>query len=280
MADTNLTRGPDPLSLQVARNTQTRLAWEGYQSHRDRVMQLLCKEAVSATPSKIRLMVLGAGNCNDLDLAQLLRHYREVHLVDLDRDALESAVSRQKVAGDPNLYLHAPVDLLPDTMEAALAALPQVEVVATICLISQLLEVFIAKQSRNLTDPRQLSEAADKLVNQHLQRLGSLALPGGAVWLITDIVSSQTLPELASVSEEALPGLLGQALQQGNFFLGLHPGRLQQGMAALQSTQTMDPSERRVISGPSAVHVAGPWKWTMGPKVFAVVAVRTCLIVS
>lgn len=280
MADTNLNSDPDPLPLQVARNTQTRLAWEGYQSHRDRVMQLLSKEAVSATPSQIRIMVLGAGNCNDLDLAQLLRHYREVHLVDLDRDALESAVSRQKVAGDLNLHLHAPVDLLPDAMEAALNALPQVEVVASICLISQLLEVFIAKQSKNLTDPRQLSEAADKLVAQHLQQLRSLALPGGAVWLITDIVSSQTLPELASASEEALPGLLGQALQRGNFFLGLHPGRLQQGMAALQSPQIMDPSEIRMFAGPSAVHVAGPWKWTMGPKVFAAVAVRTCLIAS
>lgn len=272
MADKDANPGANPLELQLARNTQTRLAWDGYQSHRDKVMQLLCKEADSAEASKKRLMVLGAGNCNDLDLVQLLQVYREVHLVDLDRESLESAVSRQLVPGHPHLYLHAPVNLLPDAMDPAAAALPQVEVVASICLISQLLEVSIAKQSKTLTDPRQLSETAELLVAQHLRQLGRLALPGGAVWLITDIVSSQTLPELAETPEGALPGLLQQALQRGNFFLGLHPGRLQQGMAALRLARTKEPSEGGGCSGLSEVAVAGPWKWTMGPKVFAVVA--------
>lgn len=272
MADKDANPGANPLELQVARNTQTRLAWDGYQSHRDHVMQLLCKEAGSAETSKKRLMVLGAGNCNDLDLVQLLQVYREVHLVDLDREALESAVSRQQVTAHPHLHLHAPVNLLPDAGDPAAAALPKVEVVASICLISQLLEVSIAKQSKTLTDPRQLSETADQLVAQHLRGLGSLALAGGAVWLITDIVSSQTLPELAETSEAGLPGLLRQALQRGNFFLGLHPGRLQQGLAALRSALAIDSSEGGGGDGFSEVAVVGPWKWIMGPKAFAVVA--------
>jgi len=272
VTDTNPNSKTDPIALQVARNTQTRMAWDGYQSHRDNVMLLLCKEAVAAAPSTNRLMVLGAGNCNDLDLAKLLQHYRELHLVDLDSDALESAVSRQQVAAHPHLHLQSPVNLLPDAMDPAVAALPRVEVVASTCLISQLLEVSIAKQSKTLSDPRQLSETAEQLVAQHLRQLGELVLPGGLVWLITDIVSSQTLPELVETPDAAIPGLLRMALQRGNFFLGLHPGRLQQGMAAVRSALLRDPSNRGDVAGSAAVDVVGPWRWMMGPKVFAVVA--------
>ncbi|MBO0698821.1 MAG: hypothetical protein J2P46_10535, partial [Zavarzinella sp.] len=152
----------NPLTkLQMDYNRGSADGWAAFADHRKKVTELLGGESTS--PSS-RLCVLGAGNCNDLDLNTLLRSYREVHLVDLDAEALARGVARQGLADEPGVHRHGGVDLtgildtlagwsphtaVPTADVAAWAeepvrrlgpALPApFEVVASTCLLSQLI---------------------------------------------------------------------------------------------------------------------------------------------
>ena len=81
---------------------------ELYTSHRQHLTDLLLRACPKAGG---RLALLGAGNGNDVDLQALLSVFGEVHLVDIDRQAIASA--RGKLAEDlqPKVFFHAPVDL-------------------------------------------------------------------------------------------------------------------------------------------------------------------------
>ena len=65
---------------QLDLNQSTRTYWESFGFHRGRITELL------AGPSngRGRLCILGAGNCNDLDLTKLLEVFEQVVFVDLD----------------------------------------------------------------------------------------------------------------------------------------------------------------------------------------------------
>lgn len=49
--------------------------------------------------------ILGAGRCNDMDLAQFAGHFSSVTLLDADRDAMQSALNRYDVANNPGFSL-------------------------------------------------------------------------------------------------------------------------------------------------------------------------------
>ncbi|MCA9022365.1 MAG: hypothetical protein KDA74_19585, partial [Planctomycetaceae bacterium] len=66
-------------------NQASRSNWEHGAAHRNLITGYLTELAQS---SRGRLCVLGAGNCNDLDLQKLSQVYSEIHLVDLDESAL------------------------------------------------------------------------------------------------------------------------------------------------------------------------------------------------
>ena len=139
--------------------------WESFQRHRDRVTSLCVAAARGGTG---RLSVLGAGNCNDVDLPVLLQTFREVHLVDLDSQALQFGVERQLTGGSSGsgrVVLHGGVDMtgiaerlaawsqgqppqqseLRECAELA-SSCPLMElaepfdVVASVCLLSQLID--------------------------------------------------------------------------------------------------------------------------------------------
>ena len=76
-------------------------AW--FASHRQRIEALLRR-----SPKGGRLCVLGAGNCNDLDLPELADHFGEIHLVDLDETAARGATHG---LGLTNVVVHAPLDI-------------------------------------------------------------------------------------------------------------------------------------------------------------------------
>src|SRR5262245_2519766 len=84
---------------EVGNNRQTRDCWDAYSSHRaqttDAVLAAGRKLPNAATSACRSLCVLGAGNCNDVDLAALCSHFGSVTLVDADRDAVASGVQRQ-----------------------------------------------------------------------------------------------------------------------------------------------------------------------------------------
>src|SRR4051794_31679277 len=77
------------VEMERWRNSSTRLDFDSYARHRAHQMALV------AGWGGERLAVLGAGNCNDLDLTTLASSFRELHLFDIDGQALTEACERQ-----------------------------------------------------------------------------------------------------------------------------------------------------------------------------------------
>jgi hypothetical protein len=270
----------NPLTeVQVRFNATSRDAWEVFGHHRHIVTQLLVSAAL---PRPGRLCVLGAGNGNDLDLGALRAACREVHLVDLDPDALAHAAKRQGCADALAVRCHPGVDVtgvlddlarwsphtaVTDQDLAACRDRPvgQVspvfpgpfDVVASTCLLSQLIGSVV--RSLGAGHPRFI-EVVQAVRLGHLLLLTELLTPGGSGVLVTDVVSSDTAPGLGAVSEEQLYGVLVRLINQRNFFHGVNPAAL---LGALRNDPALAP---RV----EAVQSLRPWLWNLGPRTYAV----------
>jgi hypothetical protein len=232
-----------------------------------------------------RLCVLGAGNCNDLDLAALSASYREVHLVDLDQEALAQAVAHQRPADAGRLYLHGGIDLTgildqlaapcsasasdDDQFEKALRGaagssvdLPgPFEVVASVCVLTQLIEAVLLSSFRS--HPR-LFDLALAVRTRHLQQLVDLIAPGGSGLLVTDVVSSESYPPLAHTPEVELPRTLQRLIAERNFFHGVNPIVL----------ATLLRTEGALAAQVAECELLPPWLWDFGPRTYAVCALR------
>jgi hypothetical protein len=194
--------------------------WERFQGHRQRVTA----EILALAPGENdapggRLCVLGAGNANDLDLEALAARFDEVHLVDIDPEALSRATARQSPAVRAKLRSHAPVDLSglyrqlerstrlqPDeTMVTAGTAevmrkLPsELDVVASCCVLSQMSWALEHLASPDGTPVPALEQA---LLRIHLRAILRMIRPRGAALLVSDLTSSHFYPPL----DELAPG--------------------------------------------------------------------------
>ena len=199
------------------------------------------------------LCLLGAGNCNDANLLALLGCYERIHLVDCDADALRCGLERQSLAGHPGVICYGEIDL---GAGGRAFEMPPVEVAASLCLLSQLLEAATAGGS-----------SPDRLLavrRRHLEQLVELLKPGGAGLLITDVVSSETVPQLEGVSEEDLSALLAQCIASRNFFSGTNP-------APILDCLRREPWFAARIESAEPV---GPWKWDFGPRCYIAYAIR------
>ncbi len=275
---------------QRRRNQLTRDCWELYGSHRKRVTELIFAARPPETlpgqteSTGLRLCVLGAGNCNDLDLPQLLTEFREIHLVDLDSGALAAGVAAQQLTSEPRIGLHGGIDLTglldrlaswspeapPDAAEVDAALqisgnrhdLPlggPFDVVASVCLLSQLLETV--KLALGETHPRYLS-VLQAVRARHLRQVVDLCRPGGRLVIVIDFVSSDTCRELITVAEDRLPALAEQLVTSRNFFTGLNP-------FLLRGLFSSDPWLAARVTDP---RLSPPWRWQFPTRVYAVCA--------
>lgn len=99
------------LAREQKANQSTASEWERFRTHRDALTDQLLSGLPPRDAAGPSLCVLGAGNCNDLDLARLTRHFGSIHLVDLDRSAIERARERCAPEERRVIECHAPVDL-------------------------------------------------------------------------------------------------------------------------------------------------------------------------
>jgi hypothetical protein len=272
------------LAEQARRNQATRDHWVRFAPHRQRVTELLI-DAIPADSSTPHLAVLGAGNCNDLDLVELRQRFATIDLVDGDCQSVLQGIERQGLASDPSVRAVGPIDLsgmaeatsgwkadppVPDAaIDVAMAAtidlcaLPfqQVDVIASVCLLSQILDRLAAaigqQHPRFLALVQHVRSSHYRLLIQHVR-------PGGTGLFITDVVSSDSAPQIIAASDLALRTLVRDCLEQGNFFTGLNP-------AVINSLLSSDP-----LIGPQVeeVRMIPPWLWDLGPRVYAVYAAR------
>lgn len=264
-------------------NTASRLQWEPFAPHRERVTTLL---TAGASAQRTRLCVLGAGNGNDLDLSALLAAHREVHLVDLDAEALNHCAARQGAVGRESLRLFGGVDVtamldvmggwsssvtIPPAVVPAIAewpaarlamALPgKYDVVASTCLLSPLISNVVHAAGERHPQFRAL--VASTRVG-HLRLLRQLAKPGGTVILITDVASTDTFPALRSEPDDTLDPIWPELRRRGAYFHGVDP-------RAILGTLRDDPVLARDLMPPECLP---SWRWQLHDRVYLVWALR------
>lgn len=254
---------PDLLKHHRYNNRTTTEGWERFADHRARLSELVLAAGGST------LAVLGAGNCNDLDLVRLAAAFEAIHLLDLDEEAVRRARDRQPGAVAAKLVLDAPIDLsgafaeLPGlrgktvstaqlgalsrtAVENVTAALPErFDTVLSACLLSQIMySCYVALGSHP-----QLAQIGSALAVAHLRALLALTRPGGRVLFVTDTVSSQTYPLRERWGEQSPLALLAHLDQTNNALSGTAISFVRQVLAIEASALVKPP---RVVE---------PWLW-------------------
>lgn len=266
------------IQRQTEFNLSSRNAWDAFAEHRARVTSQLLQEAD-------RLCILGAGNCNDLDLQALVKAHREVHLVDVDTEALKTGIARQNLAQHARIHLHGGTDitgmleqlatwsqntkitetditaLLVNSVRSLNKIPGPFNLVASTCILSQLIKTVVDAVGEEHPQFLALIQA---IRMGHLRLLMQLTDSGGTALLLTDIVSSASYPALASVPAHNLSRVLKQLIQDGNFFHGVNP-------AALVTLFRQDPELSKQVT---KIEPIGPWLWDLGPRHYAVVALK------
>ncbi|TDJ34755.1 MAG: hypothetical protein E2O56_01885 [Gammaproteobacteria bacterium] len=239
--------------------------WRDFEGHRARVMDLLCREPTSGGA----LCVLGAGNCNDLDLSQLTALFADIHLVDLDGDAMDAAVVRQGLS--PGRFtLHGDVDLsgfmglldeqpTVDTWRKAIndLNLPELagrfDVAISVCVLSQmghtLAPFFEHDQAAGL-------ELRDCLRRRHINLLGELLKPGGRAVLVADFMGSAGFPKLSLCDDADFAEVVEEGLTRERFYKQTTPALLHESIAGQPGVGNLE--------------AEAPWRWVMWPTHFAV----------
>ncbi len=228
--------------------------------------------------------LVGAGNCLDVDLRELLARAERVDLIDLDAEAIHAGCDAQQLTGHPRLRLHAPVDvtggLVGSELDASVQGVPgedalggapsepitagptvrlpggPFDVTVSLCVASQLIEWVTFQETLS---PSEQSAAALRIRDQHLETLITNTASGGRVLLVTDFVSSDTCPEISLLGDDRLPAAAARWISQGNFFTGLNPFALAKRWR----------DDRRL----SDTRVHRPWRWSIGERHFAVTGI-------
>ncbi len=270
-------------------NSQTRVL-QTYDSHRNQIMNLIAQQlnhAAACSPSsELKIAILGAGNCLDLDLTELTRDFGLVQLIDLDPAALEFAVSCQLSADLHRIRRHAPIDLAAPLASLTPESIADAQNVETTCeQLTSLLETVPFSENDVVVSTCVLSQMIGAITNVsteqhshylrllqslrrgHFRRMLQLLRPGGRGLFVTDVVSSESVPSLVEIEESSLPRILAECLSAGNFFSGLNPG------VALQDFKSYEP----IASLCRDVQIHAPWLWKMGPRVYAVYAISFAL---
>lgn len=257
-----------PDALQIRMNRDSARSWPLYEAHRKHVTRLV----VSATLAPGgRLCILGAGNCNDVDLARLCKRFAEIHLVDIDGRALDRAVRRLERGARRRVRVHAPVDVagvLEDlanigesTTDAALRAIvararaptpvPDMDpcdVVLSAGVLSQIISSVVLALGPG--HPHCLDLLLAARVGHLAGMLRALA-PGGRALLVGELVASDTCPSLHSTPHAKLSALADEVVAASNFFTGMSPARI---MSDLEHAPALRAATR--------IQLLDPWLWT------------------
>ena len=226
-------------------NRSTRKNWDFFSRHRNRIMDLLGAES----RRQGKAAILGAGNCNDLDLRQLASECGEVHLFDLDREAMEQALRRQGVPEGSNIRLRDDLDLsgLGDPEPANVdTPATDFDLVVSTCVVSQLLETV----SRLHPPGHGRDRTMLRVRNAHVRLLTDLIAPGGTGIVVTDMAEADSGPGADDPRE---PVSSREREQMERYFLGLDPRGLEAALRAV-------PHAEESLQGVKQVE---PWTWQL-----------------
>jgi hypothetical protein len=252
--------------------------WSLYDGHRQRMTRLL-----RAVQRGDGLCVLGAGNCDDLDLPRLVLEFGEVHLVDLDGEALDRGSARLPASIRRRIVLHAGVELTgllgsvetwaedfpgeggfraraPEAIGAIAGGLGRTfDVVLSDCVLSQLCVPFYRLLAARMPEWSALMRAVAQV---HTGTMAALLRPGGTGVLVGDVPYALGAPagagEPAPPRWEELDASVLARLREGISLLR-RPDYLLELVAA---TPGLEPP-----------HLTEPWLWSQEEAVMLAYAV-------
>jgi len=256
--------GPDPTlgDEQSRMNLSTQGQWNLYAPHRRKMEELIRPRRRGE-----RLCVLGAGNCNDLDLTWLVEAFAEVHLVDIDPAALERAVARQGVSGHARLRLHAPFDLtaiaelmagwkgrrveeaeVDRAIEAARSGEARVaeggfDLVLSPCVLSQL---WCGARDLVGKDHPKWPALKTAIGARHVRTMTQSLGANGRGVAIVDLTSTKSVPGLERARPDDAAKVLEMSLGTGKYFKGLAPREMVEAFTR---------------AGAKVCEVSAPWVW-------------------
>lgn len=268
---------------QASYNRSTRDHWDHFAAHRRQVTQMLVPGELAMGG---RLGVLGAGNCNDLELPHLLSVFDRVTLVDIDADALNAAVARQQVAAHERLHLRGGVDLtgVSSVMGAWASTKPSnaeidrcldtirrskplaiggpFDVLLSPCVLSQI--CLYATDALGQSHPR-AADVRRAIRQQHLRQLVEGLAPGGTGLLVIDLAQAAKVGSLLQTHGDRLSEVASRTVGRSQHFPGLDPQTLRRELL-----------EEPFLAGLlDDVRDTPPWIWALGPKKsFLVYALR------
>ncbi|MGB9804417.1 hypothetical protein [Desulfofundulus sp.] len=202
----------DILQKQKRANFETRDRFAIYETHRKKSTELILSRCSCG-----KILIIGAGNCNDVDLTTLCEHFEQVHLLDIDEDALRHGLRQLGSTPPNNVFLHIEdvTQILPAyqemiekpysstirrTMERlsslSFPSLPYLKesfnIVVSQCLLSQLVHpaVELWRKELNPSTNKLLKNFVHALSASHLKEMASYLSKGNIGIVITDVVSS------------------------------------------------------------------------------------------
>jgi hypothetical protein len=256
-------------------------SWQHYRDHRGKLMALAAETVpAAAAESAGDIAIFGAGNASDLDVPRLADTFREIHLVDLDGEALERARQDLPAAVRERVIPHAPVDLsgfmshldewgesFPDdatlgrvafaSSRAIIAGLGRgFDVVLSTGALSQLIVPFHRAWITSALNWQRLDAA---IVALHLATLVGSTRSGGRGVLAFDVLSSKDAPALLALASRGateLEAAVATEVAAGNITLQPHPTTLLE--------QLQFPGMASMVQEP---RLTAPWLWNLGDAV-------------
>ena len=253
------------------RNESTRASFDSYAEHRAQQMALV------AGWRGARVAVLGAGNCNDLDLTALASSFGELHLFDIDAEALTGAYERQSRRVQRACDLHegdltgvaslierwrdhepeprAAVTAAWTQLERLVAEVGEFDAVLSTCLLSQV--------AINLRDffgiVPALNTALMAALTAHVVFAKTLTRPGGNLLVTSDCITNQ-YPIHEEAAARGAMGAIFHLSREGAAFPGTDPRLV---VDLLRQTHFSPPQLR------------GAWIWDLSEQSYLVYGVAT-----
>ncbi|MCA9019903.1 MAG: hypothetical protein KDA74_07175, partial [Planctomycetaceae bacterium] len=135
------------------------------------------------------------------------------------------------------------------------------DVVCSTCILSQLILQVVHAVGE--THPR-FEELLVSVRGQHFRTVLDLIEEGGAGFIVSDFVSSESAADLKDVPDFQFTQYLSQLLSSRNFFHGVHPGLL---FAQLKGDSPL----AKLVED---VEMLPPWRWNLGARQYAVAGIR------
>ena len=266
-------------------NSKTQQSWDLFENHRNQISQLIIDtlQKLESGNENPTLCVLGAGNGNDLDVAQLAKHFDSIHVLDIDRLALDRLWQRYEDQPEVQQKIQLVADVEFSGITSSLIELGEnpteaivkstydqslrvhysteekFDVVVSTCLLTQLIDAVVQTLGR---ENQWVVPLTIGVRDGHLNLMTSLCKADGQRVLITDFVSSDTMPELASADDpESVLGLARHAIDSRNFFTGANAFSIREKLVELKQVTNQD-----------AVEIAPPWRWQIGQRYYLVTA--------